>query len=253
MSSTGSAAKLQPEVVPGVPSKKDARLLLSTGLKGLGHVPRGARYAPHIVGFSRIPIEQAIPTISADINHFWSALAAKNNVQWPQVQEVLVTTTPTQTQCSSHPSVAPTDPIFICAEPPSSGQSTTIYWTVPFIQQRVDTDPGRVNLSFTMAMMWSYQVQNLVGDVQSLQQGKTSNEAFADHNACLTGIYVGSIGSRSMSEKGDSLDYSKLLANLAATFGIGSSAAAWNLGGPFLDGIANGDLGSCINGGAPIG
>jgi hypothetical protein len=246
--SASNTAKAHPSVVPAAASPSGAKPL--TSLKQLPKVPRGTSLAPHIVGFSNVPIATVIPTISADINQFWSGLAAKNNIQWPQVTEQLVQTSPASTQCSSNPTVQPTDPIFICAAAPSSGASTAIYWTVPFMQQKVDTDPGRVNLAFTMAMIWSFQVQNATGALQALQSNQMSKGDFAQENVCLTGVYVNSLNNRKMFEQGDSTAVQTFLNNLTQTFGIGSpDVTPQQLQQAFITGFNGGDPSKCASGG----
>jgi predicted metalloprotease len=246
--SASNTAKAHPSVVPAVASPSGAKAL--TSLKQLPKVPRGTSLAPHIVGFSNVPIATVIPTISADINKFWSGLAAQANLQWPQVSETLVQTSPASTQCSSNPTVQPTDPIFICAAAPNSGASTAIYWTVPFMQQKVDTDPGRVNLAFTMAMIWSFQVQNVTGALQALQSNQMTKGAFAQENVCLTGVYVNSLNDRKMFEQGDSTAVQNFLNNLTQTFGIGSpDVTPQQLQQAFIQGFNTGDPSQCASGG----
>lgn len=247
-STAANTPKAHPSVVPAVATPSGGKPL--TSLKQLPKVPRGTSLAPHIVGFSNVPIATVIPTISSDINKFWSGLAAQNNIQWPQVSEQLVQTSPASTQCSSNPTVQPTDPIFICTAAPNSGATTAIYWTVPFMQQRVDTDPGRVNLAFTMAMIWSFQVQNATGALQALQSNQMSKGAFAQENVCLTGVYVNSLNNRKMFEQGDSTAVQNFLNNLTQTFGIGSpDVTAQQLQQAFIAGFNSGDPSQCASGG----
>ncbi len=241
-SSQVNAAKAHPSVVPAVPTPSSKQLTL----KALGKVPRGAKFAPHIVGFSGIPIAQAIPTISADINKFWSGLAAKANVQWPQVQEVLVQGSPVQTNCSGKATEAPTDPVFICTAAPNSQGQTTIYWPVTFLQQKVDTDPGRVNLALEESLVWALQVQNVTGALSGLQSGKGSKSGFAQENVCLAGVYVNSLNNRKMFEQGDSPALQSFYNNLTGTFGITSpDVTPQQLQSAFVTGFKTGDPSQC--------
>ena len=182
--STTAAVIVHPKPIPAVASPSGAISPRAAGLAKLHRVSRGV--SAHLAGLGKLPLAQAIPEVSGDINHFWSQEFANSNVQWPQMQEVLVDQQSVQTQCSGRPTIAPTDPWYLC----DGQQGGTFYWTVPWIQQNIATDQGGVNLAFNMAEMWSFHIQNLLGFTDQLQQGQMQKGQWAQQTMCLTGIYV---------------------------------------------------------------
>ncbi len=246
-STTSAAAAVAVEgTVRGVASPAGARSLSKAGLAALGHVARGAGVSGNITGFAGLPIQKAIPAIAGDINTFWSRIAANSKVAWPGLREVMIFSGSVKTACSGMPKVSATDRIFICAAPPNGSQPTVMYWPVPFIEQHIDLDPGRVFLSFTMAMVWGYQVQNVVGAVQALQQGAITKGQFAQENVCLTAVYVNSINNRRMFQQGDSPAIQTFFNKLTGTFGITSpDVTVKQLQAAFLTGFKTGSPGAC--------
>ena len=164
-SSSTSAAKVgivvRLQTVPGVPSPSGAVPASTAGIKKLVVVHRGS-FASHIKGLDNVPITQQIPIVAGDLNAFWSSEFSKSGLQWPQVQQALVQSQAVQTGCSTPATLAPTDPPLVCF-----GQSgTVVFWTVPWMQQNVDSDTGGVDLAFNMAELFSLVVQNQLGTVK---------------------------------------------------------------------------------------
>lgn len=246
--SSSHAAGTKPQRIPGATPKAGAVSARTAGLTKLLVVPKGAGFAPHISGLDGIPITQAIPTIAGDINQFWTTELANSGVQFPQAQEVLVQSSPVQNPCTNTP-IAPTDPASYCGQG-SAGQSpatVTFYWTVPWMQKNMDTDPGRVNLTFDMAWFWSLYIQDVAGYTQALTSGKMTKAQYAEQNTCLTGIYVRSLAQRQLIEKGDTETANQWVNTLAGTAnGITApDVTSKQLQQAFVTGFQSGDPKSC--------
>ena len=232
------AVKATPIPVKGVVSPKGAIAASQAGLAKLVTVHRGT--SPRIQGLDNVPITQAIPALSGDLNQFWSQEFASSGVQWPSVQDVLVESAPVQTQCSSRPTVAPTDGMFLCF-----GQTGyTLYWTVPWMQQTIDTDPGGVNLALGMAGMYSDAVQDLFGFYQQLQSGSMTTSEWQQQNLCLTGVYAASINNRKLFEQADAQTIANWLNALSGGTGSGA-ATSQQLQQAFTAGFNSGSPATC--------
>ena len=241
------AVAAKPTKVAGVPAPTGALPASRVHMTRLHAVHRGG--SPRIQGLDNVAITQAIPMLSGDMNHFWSQEFASSGVQWPTVEDVLVQGSPVQTQCASRPTISPTDPWFLCA---GSG-TDTFYWTVPWMQQNVDTDSGGVNLALGMAGIYSDAVQDLFGFYQQLQSGSMTVAQWQQQNMCLTGVYAASLNSRRLFEQADA----QTIANwLNALSGGGSSGAATptQLRQAFAAGFNSGTPGTCgVSGGSSAG
>jgi hypothetical protein len=246
--SKATAVVAHPRTIPGVASPKNAIPASTAGLKKLAVVPKGAGFSPHLAGLGKLPLTQAIQEVSGDLNHFWSSEFANSSVRWPQVQDVVVASSPVQTQCSDRPSVAPTDPMYLCW-----GQNLpyTFYWPVTFMQQRIATDAGGVNLAFTIAEMWSFLIQNLVGTSQQLANGQMTKGQWAQQTLCLTGIYVRSLNDRKLFEQGDQKAFDSFMSALVNVNGITApDVSPQQLQQAFVAGFNSGSPGTCVQGGS---
>ncbi len=194
---TSAAVAAKGTPVRGVASPKGAVSPKSVTLAKLVAVHQGL--SARLKGLDNVPIAQAIPTLSGDLNQFWSQEFAKSGVQWPTSQDVLVQGSSVQTPCSSHPTVAPTDPMLVCA----GTQTAYFYWTVPWMQQNVDTDPGGVTLALAMAGQYAFDVQDLFSQATSSNGGQLSLAQQEQQNICLTGIYAKSVNDRGLIEQAD--------------------------------------------------
>jgi predicted metalloprotease len=229
--------------VPGVPSPSGAIAAKSAGLAKLKVVSKGV--SAHIKGLDNVPIAQAIPTVSGDLNHFWSGEFANSGVQWPTANDVLVQSSPVQTPCSSKPTIAPTDPMFVCA----SQTTANFYWPVQWMQQNVDTDPGGVTLSLSMSGQYSFVVQDLFGFFKQLQSGQMSLAQWEQQNVCLTGLYARSVNDRGLFEQADVSAFKSWLSTIS---GGSASGAATNqqLSQAFGAGYNGGSPSACGVGGS---
>jgi predicted metalloprotease len=225
----------------------------TAGLKKLVAVPKHAAFAPHIAGVDGVPITQAIPAIAGDINGFWSHELANSGVQYPQAEEVLVQTSAVQDPCTNS-AIAPGDPAAYCGQG-SAGQpggAVTFYWTVPWMQQNLDTDPGRVNLTFDMAQFWSLYVQDVIGSTNALSSGKMTKAQYAEQNSCLTGLYARSLANRQLIEKGDTQTANNWVSTLSSSAnGITApDVTSAQLQQAFITGFQSGDPSRCASSGA---
>lgn len=225
--------------VRGVPSAKSSIAPKTAGLAKLVVVHKAL--SPSIKGLDNVPIAQAIPMVSGDLNQFWSQEFASSGVQWPTSQDALVQTSPVQTPCtSSHPTIAPTDPMFVCFE----GTTTQFYWTVPWMQQNVDTDPGGVNLSLAMAGMYSDDVQDLFGFYKQLQSGQMTPAQWQQQNVCLIGMYAKSVNDRNLFEQADVNTFKNWLNTITGGSSTGAATNA-QLQQAFAAGYNSGMPSSC--------
>jgi predicted metalloprotease len=231
------AVAAKPTKVTGVPTPKGAIAPANGGLAKLVRVTKGV--SAHIQGIDNAPITQAIPALSRDLNQFWSQEFASSGVQWPTVQDVLVQTSPVQTQCSSKPTAPPTDAMFLCY-----GQPATFFWTVPWMQQNVDTDPGGVNLAFGMAGMYADAVQDLFGFYQQLQQGHITTSQWQQQNICLVGIWALSLNNRKLFEQAD-VQIVKNWLNALSGGNASDAATSQQLQQAFLAGFNSGTPSTC--------
>ncbi len=238
-SSTTQAAASKATVVKGTPSPAGAVAPSKAGLAKLKPVPKGVRFSPHLKGLDNVPITQAIPVLSGDMNAFWSQEFANSGVQWPTVQDVLVQTSPASTQCSDHPTVAPTDPMLLCYGPPA-----TFFWTIPWMQQNVDTDAANVNLLLGMASMYGYAVQDLFGVYKQVQAGQVTNGQVEQQDLCLAGIYARSVDQRGLFESADINTVNKWLSSLQGDSSSGG-ATAQQLQQAFVAGYNSGMPSTC--------
>ena len=216
--------------------------LSASSLHKLHRVAKGSGVSAHLAGLGRMPLTQAIQVVSGDVNHFWSSLFASSGVRWPAMQDVVVDSSPVQTQCSGRSTIAPADPWFLC-----DGQSGgTFYWTVPWIQQNIATDQGGVNLAFGMAEMWSYHILNLAGATAQLSSGQLPKGKWAQQVMCLTGIYARSLNQRQLFEKGDNQAVQSFLGALSSVAGIGApDVTQEQLTSAFAAGFNSGAIGTC--------
>ncbi|MBV9465502.1 MAG: neutral zinc metallopeptidase [Solirubrobacterales bacterium] len=180
-------------------------------LTKLVKVAKSTGPAAHIVGISKLPLDQQLTLLDGDINTFWAHEFSNSNVQWPQAEQVLITSKPVQTGCSDRPTVAPTDPWLLC--------DPVFFWPLPWISQNI-SNKGDVNLAFSVAEMWSFHVQNVLGFTQQLQQGSLSKGQWAQQTLCLTGIWVRTLSDRKLFEQGDTQAAQTFLGALTNVNGI---------------------------------
>ena len=235
--STATAATAHLIVIKGTPSPAGAIKPSTAALAKLIHVNKSSALAPHIQGLSNLPLQQQISTLDGDINAFWSKVFAQSNVQWPQAQEAFVTSQPVQTQCSQRPTVGPNDPWYLC--------DPVFYWPLPWMQQNI-APKGDVFLAFSVAIFWSFHVQNVLGFTQALQQGQMSKAQWANQTLCLTGLYIRTIGQRNLFEQGDTQAAQQFLASLQGVNGITApDVSNQSLTQAFVAGYNSGDPATC--------
>jgi predicted metalloprotease len=239
-SSTKQAAVAKPRPIPAVASPSGALEPKAAGLSKLGPVSRNR--AAHLAGLGKVPLTQAIQEVSGDLNHFWSQVFASAKVRWPPMQDVVVDSQPVQTGCSSRPTIAPTDPWFLC----DGSQGGTFFWTLPWIQQNIATDQGGVNLAFNMAEMWSFHLQNLFGYTGAMEQGRIPRGAWAEQTMCLTGIYVKALNDRRLFESGDKQTVEAFVRTLSNVNGISApDVSPGQLQRAFVAGFDSGAPNTC--------
>jgi predicted metalloprotease len=211
--------------------------------KRLVRVHRRSGLSAHIIGLDNAPLSQAIQTLSNDLNQFWSGEFASSGVSWPPVKDVFVQSAPVQTGCAGgRASVGPSDPWYLC----DGAGGVTFYWTLPWIQHNIATDPGNANLAINMAELWSFHVQNLFGFTRRLRQGKLSKGAWAEQTVCLTGVYVASLNNRQLLEQADVRTLGSFVDALASVNGIGSpDVNPLQLRQAFGAGLSGGQPGAC--------
>lgn len=221
--------------------------LVRVGLKRLAKVPKGASFAPRVVGIDGTPTTNAIQFFASSLSQFWSTEFANSGVQWPRTQDVLVSTAPVQTQCSSRATEAPTDGMFLCTSGSGASLTYTFYWPVSNLQQNFDTDTGHAHLGLAMAEFWSVGLQDLFGSLQQVNHGQITKGAFAEQTLCLTGVYVRSIDSRGLLEQADLQTVANLVSALSGTVtGITApDVTTSELVQGFETGLNSGDPGSC--------
>jgi hypothetical protein len=133
--------------------------------------------------------------------------------------------------------------MFLCFGP---NLPYTFYWPLTHIQQRIDTDPGGVNLAFNMAEMWSFLVQQVLGTSQQLANGQMTKGQWADQTLCLTGIYVRSLSDRKLFEQGDQQAVQSFESALATVNGITApDVSQQSLEQAFVTGFNSGSPGTC--------
>jgi predicted metalloprotease len=234
---TTSAAAAHLVVIRGVASPPGATKATTAALRQLKPVPKASGIAPRISGLSTLPLQQQLSTLDGDLNSFWGGVFAKSNIQWPQAQEAFVSSSPVQTPCTNKPTIAPTDPWFLC--------QSTFYWTLPWIQQNV-SPKGDVVLAFNVGLFWSFHVQDVLGFTQALQQGQVSKAQYATQTLCLTGVWVRTIGQRNLFEQGDTQALQGILDTLQGVDGIGPpDVTQQSLASAFASGYNNGAPGQC--------
>lgn len=115
------------------------------------------------------------------------------------------------------------------------------------MQHALDTDAGHVSLAFDMAQFWSLYVQDLEGSTQNLTNGTIAKAQYAVQNACLTGLYVRSLASRQLIEKGDTQTANTWVTALSASAnGITApDVTSSQLQQGFLTGFQSGAPSSC--------
>jgi hypothetical protein len=264
--SSAHAVAAHPHAIPAVASPAGAVAPAKAGLRRLRRVAKGAGFAAHLAGLGKLPLTQAVQEVSGDLNKFWSSEFASSGVQWPAMQDVIVDSSPVQTQCSSgRATVAPTEPWYLC----DGSSGGTFYWTIPWMQQNVATDAGGVNLAFSMAEMWAFHIQNLFGFTAQLQSGSLPKGQWAQQSVCLTGIYVRSLSDRKLFEQGDQQTVQNFITSLSGVAGIGAPdvssqqlqqafSAGFNSGAPSTCGVSGNGGGSgtatstTTSGGGPI-
>jgi predicted metalloprotease len=209
------------------------------GIKKLARVPLGADFSPHIGGVAGLSTAQAIPILSSDLNAMWSKEFSGSGVQWPQLEQSLVQSSSVQTMCTSNPTVGPNDPMLLCY-----GQQPIFYWTVPWMQQNIDTDAGHVNLTLAMAGMYGDLIQDMFGFLQQLQKGQITQAFWDQQNICLVGVYARSLNDRKLFQTADASTFKTWLDALS---GGSSSGAATHqqLTQAFSDGFNSGSPSNC--------
>jgi len=234
---TATAATAHLVVIHGTPSPTGAVKPSPAALTKLIHVSKGSGIAPHIQGLSNLPLQQQISTLDSDINTFWSKVFAQSGVQWPQAEEAFVSNQPVQTQCSSKPTIGPNDPWYLC--------DPVFYWPLPWMQQNI-APKGDVFLAFSVAIFWSFHVQNVLGFTQALQQGQISKAQWAGQTLCLTGLYIRTIGQRNLFEQGDTQAAQQFLSSLQGVNGITApDVSNQSLTQAFVAGYNSGDPATC--------
>lgn len=230
--------------VAGVPSPTGAVPAKQAGLAKLVTAKTGL--SPRITGLDNAPIMKAVITVSLDLNHFWSQEFASSGVQWPKTQQVLLSSQaqPLRTPCGR--TLAPTDPYDVCFSP----TMTTFFWTLPWMQQNVDTDPGGVNLLLGMASLYSWEVQGLFGYFQQVQSGQITPAQAQEQNLCLAAIYAKSIANRRLFEQADQTTINHWLSTISGGGGSGA-ATHQQLAGAFVAGFNSGSPATCGIQGAP--
>lgn len=244
--STAAAVKADPKPILAVASPAGAVPASKAKLTKL-HVVKKAKNGAHLAGLGKLSLTQATEEVSGDLNSFWSQEFASSGVQWPQMQQVIVDSSPVQTQCSARATVAPTDPWYLCDGSASGG---TFFWTIPWMQQNIATDAGGVNLAFNMAEMWSFHILNLFGFTTQMQQGAEPKAAWAEQAVCLTGVYVHSLSQRQLFEQGDQQTADNFITSLSAVAGITSpDVTSQQLQQTFVAGYNSGAPSTCQVGG----
>jgi predicted metalloprotease len=239
-SSAASSSAATPKLkrIPGAAASGKSAKLVS--LKRFAKVAKGA--SPNIKGLDNVAITQQIPEIAGDINTFWSQEFQKSGATWPSASEALVQSQPDSTQCTNTPTVQPTDPMLICI----TQQGAVFYWTVPWMQQNIDSDTGGVDLDFNMAEMFSLLVQYQLGTLQQSQQNQIDPGLFWAQNRCLTGVYVASLASRQLLEQNDSNAINSFLQAMATATGIsGSSVTSAQIEAAFVTGFKAASPSAC--------
>ena len=229
--------------VAGVASPSGAAKPKNGDLGQLSRVSLGI--SPHIKGIDNVPITQAIPALSGDLNQFWSQEFANSGVQWPTVQEQLVQSQPVQTACGKP--IAPTDPAQLC----DTSTAAVFYWTVPWMQQNVDTDPGGANLAVNMAYMYGLLVQDLFGFTKQVQSGQLSVSQYEEQSFCLSGVYARSLDNRRLLEQADFTTINGWLKAIAPRPAPGSGqATGQQIASAFVAGFQSGAPSACgVSGG----
>jgi hypothetical protein len=206
-------------------------------LAKLARVRTGSAY---IVGVSNVPkLEQRLTVLDNEINTFWSSVFARSNLQWPETREAFVSTKPVQTQCNKP--VAPTEPNVLC--------TNTFYWTLPWMEQNVpqSVPNGDVALALDVAIMWSFEVQDVLGNTEEVEKGQITKGRYGYETLCLTGLWVRTLAQRSRFQQGDPQAVEKFLASL----GKASEVPQESLSLAFLKGLNSGDPATCAPGSNP--
>jgi hypothetical protein len=245
-SSTTTGPAAQP--IPAVAAPAGARSPRAGDIH-FAKVQRAAGVTAHVVGLNGIPLSQAVEKVAADLNTFWSGEFAKSNLQWPSMHEVIISSGAADTSCSAKPSIQATDEWYLCDLP--GGKGGTFYWPLTWIDQNIDTDPGRVHLSLGMAELWSLQVQNLLGYTQSMLSGKLSKGDWAQEAACLTGTYAASLNNRNLFEQSDKYPLGQFASEMFNVNGVTApNVTSSQLYQAFVSGFESGDPSSCLSGGS---
>jgi predicted metalloprotease len=240
--SAAAAVKATPKPIPGTASPASATPVAKAKLTKLRKVTKSAGNGAHLAGLGKLSLTQAVQEVSGDLNSFWSQEFASSGVQWPAMQDVIVDSSAVQTQCSGRATVAPTDPWYLC-DSPSGG---IFYWTIPWMQQNIDTDAGGVNLAFNMAELWSFHILNLFGFTSQLQSGSEPAADWAQQAVCLTGVYVYSLNQRKLFEQGDEQTVNTFITSLSAVNGITSpDVTGQQLQQAFVAGFNSGTPSTC--------
>jgi hypothetical protein len=226
--------------IRGVPSRPGAIKPSPAALKKLVHVAKGG-IAPHIQGLSNLPLDQQLTALDNDINGFWSKIFSNSNIKWPPTQQILVTSTPVQTQCTSKPMIAPTDPWFLC--------DPTFYWTLPWMQQNI-SPRGNVALAFDVGVFWTFHVQYVLGFTQAMEKGQMTKGQWGNQALCLTGNWVRTLGNRNLFEQGDTQALQSVLNDLQGIGGVGPpDVTQQSLAAAFVSGYNSGSPSQCTGGG----
>lgn len=119
------------------------------------------------------------------------------------------------------------------------------------MEQKLDTDAGRVNLTFDMAQFWSLYVQDLIGSSSAPAGGQLTKAQYAEQNTCLTGVYVRSLADRQLIERGDTETVNAWVGALSASAnGITApDVSSTQLRHAFARGFQGGDPAGCGPGG----
>lgn len=240
-SSSQSAAAAQLKPIAAVAGRPGAAKAGPGTLTKLHRVAKGTGPQAHLGGLGKLQLTQAVQVVSSDLNKFWSGQFASANIQWPPMQDAIVSSSPVSTQCQRS-TVAPSDPWYLC-DAPNGG---TFYWTIPWMQQNIATDQGGVNLAFDMAELWSFHILNLVGATSQLQSGSLPKAQWAQAAVCVTGIYVRSLSDRKLFEQGDQQTVTQFIQALSSVGGIGSpDVSSAQLQQAFTTGFKSGQPSGC--------
>lgn len=242
-STATTAAKAGPaqlKTIKGVAAPAGAAKATPKALKKLPKVVQHTGPAAHIKGLSNQPLANQVSALDANLNGFWGQAFAKAKLQWPQTQEALIQSSPVQTGCSSRPMLAPTDPPLLC--------NNTFFWPIPWLQQNVDPQ-GAVALAFTASILWALHADDVLGNTQLLQQGKTSKADYGNQVLCFTGLWARTLSQQNLFEPGDAQAAARFFSSLQGVDNITApDVTPQSLTAAFFKGFKSGTWNSCAIG-----